>query len=104
MSQVKKLYDVLQDKKPHRSDELLREVYDWSNGPCVARLSARIFDCRQKFGLTIKSWRDPQKKNLTWYQIKPNYWEMAFGNEEDSLLHHLKKTGRIEYKQKEFVM
>lgn len=70
MAQAKKLYDLLRDGRPHRTDEICREVYgDEHLG--VARIGARIYDIKKKHNLVIKSWKDEVKKSLWWYQIEP---------------------------------
>lgn len=69
MAQTKKLYELLSDGQPHRTDQICREVYgDEHLG--VARIGARIWDIKKKQNLQIKSWRDEVKKNLWWYQIQ----------------------------------
>lgn len=68
MAQTKRLYELLLDGKPHRTDEICREVYgDEHLG--VARIGARIWDIKKKYCMAIKSWRDEVKKTLWWYQI-----------------------------------
>jgi len=69
MTQADKLWQIMEDRKPHRVDELVREVYSM-DGPSIARLSARFYDLKRKYGVSFKTWRDPQKKKLTWYQTE----------------------------------
>ena len=69
MSQVEKLYSFLQDGRPHRVDDILREVYGSHEGFSIARLGARIFDLKRKHNVEIKSFPDPVNKKLWWYQI-----------------------------------
>lgn len=69
MSQTNKIYDLLEDGKPHRTDEILKEVYG-SEHLGIARIGARIYDLRKK-GYTINSWSDPLKPTLTYYQLIP---------------------------------
>jgi hypothetical protein len=72
MSQVNKLYDLLYDGLPHRSDEILSVVYG-SEHLGLARIASRIYDLKKK-GLIIRSYPDPDKRSLTWYQlIKLNF-------------------------------
>lgn len=72
MSQIERLYDSLYSGEPKRSDILLKEVYG-SEHLGIARLAARVHDLRKK-GHIIKSWSDPEKQTLTWYQlIKTNF-------------------------------
>lgn len=70
-SQTDKLYSILKDGKPYRSDRLLELVYGGSHlGIC--RLSARCFDVRKKYKVEMKCWRDQQVETLYWYQITTN--------------------------------
>jgi len=71
MSQTKQLYNILSDNQPHRSDDLIREVYS-AHGPISCRLAARIHDCKRLFHIRIDSHQDSQNKKLTWYQIIPH--------------------------------
>lgn len=69
MTQLDKLRMVMDDMKPHRSDELLELVYG-SAHLGLARLGARVYDLRRSLppGHEIKSWRDKKRPTLTWYQ------------------------------------
>lgn len=69
MSQVNKLYNLISDGLPHRTDEILREVYGGEHLG-IARIGARIWDLRHKRGLHIRSWTDAEKPSLTWYQLQ----------------------------------
>ena len=80
MTQVEHLYQILRDGKPHRSDNLVRQVYGGEFG--LARLGARIFDV--KMMVCVCPWKDdheidcvclisykaPEKKTLQYYQLK----------------------------------
>lgn len=70
MSQVEELYNVLQDGCPHRVDELVERVYGTPERvTTIARLGARVWDCKRRFHVEIKSWRDKFEKKLWWYQM-----------------------------------
>ncbi len=68
MSQLLALYEALQDKKPHSNFELVGEVYHFK-GPSIARLGARIFDLKRKYGLDIQGWKDTSDPRKYWYQL-----------------------------------
>ena len=67
-SQTERLYNVLKDKEPHRTDELLAKVYG-SSHLGIARISARIYDIKRNYRLMVKNWHDKKQPSLTWYQI-----------------------------------
>lgn len=69
MSQTNKLYNLLSDGNPHRTDRILLEVYGGGHLGC-ARIGSRIFDVKQKFNVEIESWKDKEIPSLWWYQIK----------------------------------
>jgi hypothetical protein len=66
MSQAEHIYNILSDGLPHRTDELVREVY---HGGALARLGARIYDVQKKHNVKIESWHDPYNRKLWWYRI-----------------------------------
>lgn len=68
MSQINRLLNVLEDGLPHRSDELLKNVYG-SEHLGLARLAARIYDLKKRMNVQIRSYPDPEHKSLTWYQL-----------------------------------
>lgn len=71
MSQTAKLYEVLKDGKPHRTDEIMAVVYG-SSHLGLARVGARIWDLNHK-GLgryKIRGWKDENKPTLYWYQLE----------------------------------
>lgn len=70
MSQTEKLYKILSDGLPHRSDSLVKLVYGVGDGVWLARLGARAFDCKKKYGVEIDSWPDPNNRKLWFYQLK----------------------------------
>ncbi len=71
MSQADKLYELLKDYRPHRTDEILRVVYG-SEHAGIARIGARIADVKSKHGVEIHGWKDPERLSLYWYQlVKP---------------------------------
>jgi len=68
MSQTESLYKLLLDCQEHRTDEILEKVYG-NDHLGIARIGARIHDIKNKFGVEIKSWKDPVNKTLWWYQL-----------------------------------
>lgn len=68
MSQIERLYKILKDGLPHRSDELLEKVYG-SSHLGLARLGARCWDLK-KNGYDIIGWHDPDNRTLYFYQLK----------------------------------
>lgn len=69
VSQSEKLFGILSDGLPHRVDELVTKVYEFDQGPSIARLGARVWDLKKKYGFEIKSWPDPNNRKLWFYQI-----------------------------------
>jgi hypothetical protein len=69
MSQTQRLYNLLLDGKPYRTDRIMELVYGGSHLG-IARIGARKFDIEKKYKVTIKSWPDPEKKSLWWYQME----------------------------------
>ena len=68
MSQKTRLYNLLKDGQPHRTDEILKVVYGGeSNG--LARVGARIHDIKAE-GHTIEGYKDPNRPALYWYWLK----------------------------------
>lgn len=67
-SQTELLHQALLDGRPHRSDNLVREVYGLGEGTWLARLGARVWDLKQK-GIEIKGWKAPENKKLYYYQL-----------------------------------
>lgn len=68
LSQKIRLYQLLSDGKPHRTDEILEKVYGASHLG-VARIASRIHDLRKQENLDIISYREPQKPSLWVYQL-----------------------------------
>mgnify|MGYP001402886203 CR=1 FL=1 len=72
VSQTDKLYDLLSDGNAHRTDEIVSKVY---SGGSLARVGARIFDVKKKYGVEIIGWHDEKNPSLYWYQIKAPAFE-----------------------------
>ncbi len=67
-SQSSKLFELLKDGLPHRTDEILEKVY--GNNHCgLARVGARIWDLKN-FGHNIIGWKDKNNRALYFYQLK----------------------------------
>ena len=69
VSQEERLFDLLSDLQPHRSDEILAVVYG-SEHLGIARISARIYGLKQR-GHKIQGFRDPEHATLYFYQLMP---------------------------------
>ncbi len=67
-SQTKKLYELLKDGLPHRTDEILEKVYG-NNHLGLARVGSRIFDLRSA-GHDIIGKKDENTPSLYWYQLE----------------------------------
>lgn len=67
-SQVDRLWALLKDMKPHRTDEIVRLVY--GPGHPLSRVGARIYDLRRRLpaDMDVKSWPDQADRTLWWYQ------------------------------------
>lgn len=97
MSQIEKLYDELYDGQPHRSDELLKNVYG-SEHLGIARLAARIYDLKKRMDVTIRSWPDPEHASLTWYQlIKTNFNGVPIDEQQNRTYQTTLRTSRYRY-------
>ena len=69
VSQEQRLFELLSDFNPHRTDEILQVVYG-SEHLGIARIGARIADLKKK-GHKIQGFRDPQHSTLYFYQLEP---------------------------------
>lgn len=74
MSQLNKLFILLQDNRPHSTVEICREVYGNEHAG-LARVGARIWDLKKKYGLNIESRRDEKIKTIWWYCLINNQLE-----------------------------
>jgi len=68
ITQADKLYTLLRDGKPHRVDEICDYVYGYDRLP-GARVAARVYDIKRKYGVEIKCWKDKNNRKLSWYQM-----------------------------------
>lgn len=66
-SQTDKLYKLLL-LGPARTDTIQKEVYG-GDARQLARVAARIYDIKKKYGVTIKGFTDPHNPQLYWYKI-----------------------------------
>jgi hypothetical protein len=69
MTQTERLLQLLKDYHPHRTDEILREVYG-SEHLGIARVGARIADLK-KLSHHIIGYHDPQNRKLYVYKLIP---------------------------------
>lgn len=77
-SQKQKLYELLKDGRPHRTDEICRVVYGEGKicPTCrrreylsLSRVGARVWDLK-KDGHEINGWKDKDNSALYWYQME----------------------------------
>lgn len=66
-SQTERLWLLLCDGNPHRTDEILLRVYG-SEHAGIARIGARIADVKKKHDVEIRGYKDKQNPSLYWYQ------------------------------------
>lgn len=66
-SQADRLWNLLRDGRPHRTDEILSLVYG-SEHAGIARIGARIADVKNKQHVEIRGHKDKQNPSLYWYQ------------------------------------
>ena len=66
--QRERLYYLLSDGEAHRTDEIASKIY---SGGSLARVGARIWDIKKKYGVKIEGWHDQTNPKLYWYRIKP---------------------------------
>jgi hypothetical protein len=71
LSLTEKIYNILKDGLPHRSDHITRTLFgtDDTARTGLFRLGARIWDVKQKYGVEINGWHDKENPKLYWYQI-----------------------------------
>ena len=67
LSQKEKLYNLLKDGNPHRTDEIVAKVYGGEHLG-LARVGARIWDLKRD-GYEIKGEKDKQQPTLYYYQM-----------------------------------
>jgi hypothetical protein len=67
-SQTDRLYELLKDGKPYRTDQIQVLIYG-ANHLGVARIGARIADIKAKYHVSIKGWKDSTRPSLYWYQL-----------------------------------
>lgn len=69
MSQIDRLYSLMSDGEPHSTFEIVEKVYDMDT-TTIARVGARIFDVKRRFGAYIESYPDKSNKKMWWYRMK----------------------------------
>lgn len=67
-SQTDQLYNLLLDNKPHCTNEIMIKIYGGEHLG-LARVGARIYDIKKKYGIEINGWHDSDNPTLYWYQI-----------------------------------
>ena len=83
MTQHERLFALLSDNRPHRTDEIVNVVYPSANicficgrgdTRSLARVGARIWDLKNgkwsgKKQCLIRGWNDEKNHSLHWYQM-----------------------------------
>lgn len=69
-SQATRLYELLKDGRPVRTDEIMFRIYG-NDHLGLARVGARIWDIKKKYGVEVKGWKDEENLSLYWYQLEP---------------------------------
>ena len=78
-SQTDRLYNLLSDYLPHRTDEIVRIIYGEGQrclacgrkeNLSLARVGARIYDVQKKYGVEIVGRKDKENKKLYWYSMQ----------------------------------
>jgi hypothetical protein len=75
MTQTERLYNLLKDGNPHRTDEILRVVYG-SEHNGIARIGARVADLKEgrwpgQVRCNIEGYKDPHNQALYFYKLIP---------------------------------
>lgn len=82
MSQTEKLYNLLKSGEPANTDMIIREVYpNEGRLKTPARISARVWDVKHKYGVEIISYPDKEIDGLWWYKIEPRLPECTRNDE-----------------------
>lgn len=70
-SSVDRIYEILKDGQPHRSDEITTELFGTADTQKTGlfRLGARIWDIKKDYKVEIKGYKDKDNPKLYWYQI-----------------------------------
>lgn len=74
-TQTERLWNLLSDHKPHRTDQILKLVYG-NKKLGIARISARVYDIKRMFNKEIESYKDPVKQTLWWYRLTGKKYEV----------------------------
>ena len=69
-SQTTRIYNLLMDGEPHRTDEIQIKIYG-RNHLGTARISGRVSDIRRIYKITVDGWKDKDIPSLFWYRILP---------------------------------
>lgn len=79
LSQTDRLFNLLKDGKPIRTDEIMEKIYGGSHLG-LARVGARIWDLKKKYNVNIKGWKD-ENPCLYWYQLEIRFEDMPEYNQ-----------------------
>jgi len=91
MSQTELLYNLLKDGQEHSTVEIMEKVYGGSHLG-LARVSARIYDIKKKYGVFISGRTDTTNSNIYWYKIVKKRIDILDSiNEETRRMEELKE-------------
>ncbi|HBX15872.1 MAG: hypothetical protein UV20_C0009G0052 [Candidatus Magasanikbacteria bacterium GW2011_GWA2_42_32] len=76
ISQTQRLYELLSDGEPHRTDEIVNRIY--GPGLSLSRVGARIWDIKKRFDVEVEGWTDENNRTLYWYQMPRRPQRMDF--------------------------
>lgn len=93
MSQIEKLYNLLKDGRPHRTDEIMSIVYGGDHLG-LARVGARIWDLKKK-GYEINGRKDKENMTLYWYQLEKIIEKRPAAHPEADKLEEIDKQARL---------
>lgn len=70
-SQAERLYNLLQDGQAHSTIEIMERVYG-NDHLGLARVGARIYDVKKRYGVEVEGRKDNERKSIYWYRlVKP---------------------------------
>jgi hypothetical protein len=67
-SQTERLYELLKDGAAHRTDEIVDKIY--GHELSLARVGARVWDVKKRYGVKIDGHHDLENPKLYWYCMR----------------------------------
>lgn len=81
-SQTERLYELLMEGFPVRTDQIVKTIY--GEGNTLARVGARIWDIQKKYGVKIEGYHDKENPALYWYKLKQENVIMSADDNRES--------------------